>query len=149
MQVRQAMSPEPAVCTPTTGLQEVAQMMVEHDCGAIPVVESQDNRKPVGLVTDRDIACRAVAQGRNPLEMKAGDCMSTPVVTVGSETSLEDCSQLMEEKQVQRVVVVDEAGACRGIVAQADVAAHASEERTGNVVRSISEPTSAASAAPY
>lgn len=93
MQVKDLMTQDPACCTPDTNLQEVAQMMVEQDCGCIPVVESQETLKPVGVVTDRDITCRTVAQGRNPLEMTAGECMSGPVLTVTPETSLGYCSE--------------------------------------------------------
>src|SRR4051794_41186240 len=61
MQVREFMTGDPICCTRETGLPEVARMMVEHDCGAIPVVESRENRWPVGVITDRDITCRTVA----------------------------------------------------------------------------------------
>src|SRR5215208_6036341 len=69
MQVREIMTVDPICCTRETDLPEVARMMVEHDCGAIPVVESREDRRPVGVITDRDITCRAVAMRRNPLEM--------------------------------------------------------------------------------
>jgi CBS domain-containing protein len=75
MKAGDIMTPNPACCTPETGLREVAQMLVDHDCGAIPVVSDQQSRRPVGIVTDRDIACRAVAAGKNALELTASDCM--------------------------------------------------------------------------
>jgi CBS domain-containing protein len=96
--------------------------------------------KPVGVITDRDITCRSVAMGNNPLEMTAGDCMSSPCITVTPEMSVEDCCQVMEENQVRRVPVVDESGACCGIVAQADIAQHASKRETARVVKEISAP---------
>src|SRR4051794_29324542 len=65
MQVRDIMTADPICCTRETGLPEVARMMVEHDCGAVPVVESREDRRPVGIITDRDITCRAVAMRRN------------------------------------------------------------------------------------
>ncbi len=92
-------------------------MMVERDCGGIPVVDERQNMKPVGIVTDRDICCRTVGEGKNPLEMTAGDCMSSPCVTVTPEMSVENCCQVMAENKIRRVPVVDERGACRGIVA--------------------------------
>ena len=68
MKIREAMTPNPACCTPDTGLREVAEIFVEYDCGAVPVVESKESLRPLGIVTDRDIACRAIARGVNALE---------------------------------------------------------------------------------
>jgi CBS domain-containing protein len=140
MRVKHIMTKNPACCTLDTNLQEVARLMVEHDCGESPVVQSKQNMKLVGVITDRDITCRTVAEGKNPLEMTAGDCMSSPCITVTPEMSVEDCCQVMEANQVRRVPVVDESGACCGIVAQADIAQHASKRETGRVVREVSQP---------
>jgi CBS domain-containing protein len=118
--------------------------MVEHECGAIPVVESLDSMKPVGVVTDRDIVVRSVAEGKNPLEMTAGECMSSPSVTVRLETPLEDCRRTMEGHQIRRVPVVDEAGRCCGIVAQADIARKASARETAWLVKELSRSTETA-----
>jgi len=145
MQIREIMSGDPICCTRETGLPEVARMMAEHDCGAIPVVESREDRRPVGVITDRDITCRAVAMRRNPLEMTAGDCMTPAAITVRPEASLEECERLMEAKQIRRMVVVDERGGCCGMVAQADIARKASEHDLAEVVREVSRPMSAAS----
>jgi CBS domain-containing protein len=88
-----------------------------------------------------------VAEGKNPLEMTAGDCMSGPCVTVTPEMSVEDCCRVMEENQIRRVVVVDERGACCGIVAQADIAQHATKQETGEVVREVSRAAGSSSRA--
>ena len=112
--------------------------MVENDCGEIPVVDSKRTMRPVGVVTDRDIVVRCVAERQNPLEFKAGDIMSSPVVTVTPETTLEDVGNLMEEHQLRRVPVVDEGGAVCGIVAQADIAQHAPPREVAEVVREVS-----------
>jgi CBS domain-containing protein len=132
------MTTDPACCDPDTGLQDIARMMLDNDCGAIPVVEQG---KPVGIVSDRDIAVRAVAEGRNPLEMTAAEIMSAPVETVTEDTSVDDLFDLMEDKQIRRVVVVDEDGGVCGIVAQADIAEYAGDE-VAEVVQEISEPAS-------
>jgi len=145
MQVKDIMTKNPACCTPDTNLQEVARLMVELDCGESPVVQSNQSMKLVGVITDRDITCRTVAVGKNPLEMTAGDCMSSPCITVTSEMSVEDCCHVMEENQVRRVPVVDENGACCGIVAQADIAQHASKLETARVVKGVSRPNDSAS----
>jgi CBS domain-containing protein len=144
MQVKDVMTADPTCCTVDTSLEEVAQMMVECDCGCIPIIDNEDSMRPIGTVTDRDITIRAVAEGMNPLEMTAGDIMSSPVVTVTPETSIEECSRLMGENQVRRVVVVDNRGACCGMVAQADLALDASSRVTAEVVEKVSQPAGAA-----
>jgi len=147
MQVKQVMTPSPTCCVAETSLQEVAKMMVENDCGEIPVVDSNETKRPVGVVTDRDIVVRTLAQERNPLDLTANDCMSSPCVTVTEEMSIDDCSRVMEENKIRRVPVVDKVGAVCGIVALADLALRAKDSVAGDVVKEVSEPTTAASAA--
>jgi CBS domain-containing protein len=121
-------------------------MMVENDCGEIPVVDTF--HAPIGVVTDRDIICRTVAEGKNPLEMHAGDAMTTPCVTVRPESSLEKCCQTLEKNQIRRVPVVDESGALCGMVAQADIARHAPQTKTASVLKRLSQPSMAGVEAP-
>ncbi len=147
MQVKEVMTADPACCISETGLQEVAQMMIDHDCGEIPVVEDKQTKLPIGVITDRDIVCRTVARGLNPLDLTVADCMSKPCVTVTPDMSLEECSRILEENQIRRVPVVDAAGCCCGIVALADIALHAKKSAAGEVVKEVSQPTAAASAA--
>lgn len=144
MDVKSVMTADPAHCTRDTPLQQVARMMVEFDCGAIPVLDSHNGRNPIGVVTDRDIAVRLVAQGINPLDSRAGDCMTSPISTLTADSSLSDCCRLMESEQIRRVVVVDAHGRLCGMVALADVALVADERKAGAVVKEISEPASAA-----
>lgn len=141
MSISELMTKDPACCTPETNLRDVARMMVEHDCGEIPVVSSQSDRRPIGVVTDRDIVCRIVAEGKDTLQSTAKECMSSPVVTVTPGTSLEKCCQVMEEAQIRRVPVVDERGTCCGIVAQADIAKHAPERNTVELLKEVSRQT--------
>jgi CBS domain-containing protein len=141
MKVKEIMSKDPACCTRETSLQDVAVLMVEHDCGEIPVVDSMQSKRPVGVITDRDITVRSVALGKNPLELRARDCMSSPAVTVSPESGVDECCRLMEENQLRRIPVVDQSGCCCGIVSQADIARHASEDDAGEVVKEISEKT--------
>jgi CBS domain-containing protein len=145
MKVADVMTNELAVCEKRTPLQEVARMMVDCDCGEIPVVEDETSRRPIGVVTDRDIVVRAVAGGRNPLELTAADCMSAPALTVSPETSLKDCRRVMEEGQIRRVPVVDEEGSCCGIVALADLFRHGADKDASKIVKEVSrerQPTS-------
>ena len=146
MHLTELMTPDPACCTADTDLQTVAQMMVDCDCGAIPIVADMAGKRPVGIVTDRDITIRAVAQGRNPLSLTAGDVMTSELATVRTDESVEELLRQMEANQVRRMLIVDEEGALAGIVAQADVALYGhDEEATAEVVEEISQPTPAAS----
>ena len=140
MQVREIMTSDPACCTPDTTLREVARMMEQNDCGLIPVVESRETMRPVGTITDRDIAIRAVAAGNDANSMKAADIMTGGVASVTPEMSLEDTFDVMEEREIRRVLVVNERGRVCGIVAQADIVqSPAHPARTNKVIREISE----------
>jgi len=130
------MTADPQCCTAETPLNEVAKLMVENDCGEIPVIDH--DKKLIGVVTDRDIVCRVVAKGQNPAAMTAQDAMTEPVISVTEDSSLEDVLSLMEEHQIRRVPVVDASGACCGIVSQADVAMVAKESEVGEMVREVS-----------
>jgi CBS domain-containing protein len=147
MQVKDMMTADPACCTAETSLPEVARMMVGKDCGEIPVVDNTSSKVPIGVVTDRDIVCRTIANGLNPLDLTAADCMSKPTVTVKQDISLEECCRIMEEKLIRRVPVVDDRGSCVGIIALADIALHTGKNVAGHIVKEVSEPTSSASAA--
>jgi CBS domain-containing protein len=136
MKIQEIMTTNPACCEPDTNVAEVARLMVDNDCGEIPVL--RDGR-PVGVITDRDITARAVAARRNPLEMKASDLMSSPVITVSPSTDVDECCETMEEHQIRRVPVIDEDGTCCGMVSQADIAQHASARKTAQVVKKVSE----------
>jgi CBS domain-containing protein len=147
MQVKEVMTADPACCISETSLQEVAAMMVDHDCGEIPVVGDKETKQPIGVITDRDIVCRTVAQGLNPLDLSVADCMTQPCVTVTPDMSVEECSNIMELNKIRRVPVVDADGACCGIVALADIVINAKRKVAAEVVKEVSEPSAAASTA--
>ena len=138
--VHDVMTNTPAFCTPDTSLQDVARMMVQNDCGCIPVVETRETMIPMGTVTDRDIVIRAVAEGKNPLQLKAKDCISTPVVTVTQDSTLKNCCKIMEDYQIRRLVVVDEKGQCCGMVSQADIARTGEDKKIAEVLEEVSKP---------
>ena len=133
---RDVMTPSPACCTPTMTLDQVAKLMVHNDCGEIPVVDGSD--QPIGVITDRDIVTRVVAEGKNPVGYTAEQFMSQPVVTVNVNMPLDEVMATMERHQIRRVPVVDEQGSCAGIIAQADLAWNGEERQVAELVREVS-----------
>lgn len=138
MTVSRVMTESPACCTPNSSLTEVARLMVDNDCGEIPVVEDMLSRKLVGVITDRDIATRIVAAGKNSADAKASDCMTTPCVSVAGDATLETCCQVMESNKIRRVPVVNDKDGVIGIVSLADVVRSANASTTAAVVREVS-----------
>lgn len=132
------MTEYPAVCTPATPLTEVARLMVDWDCGAIPVVEEEGSRRPVGILTDRDIVVRTLAENRNPMQLTAGECMTPVTITAPDTATVFECIDLMQDNQIRRLVVVDEDGSLVGIVAQADIALELSPDQTQELVGEVS-----------
>lgn len=137
--ITSVMTAGPASCTADTGLQQVAQLMIDNDCGLIPVVDA--GGKPVGTVTDRDITVRIVAAGKDAASATAADAMSTPVRTVDTATSLYDATCLMEAEKIRRVVVVDADGRLAGVAAIADLALAGKDQATAQVVKEVSAPS--------
>lgn len=140
--VRDLMSANPATCTPDTTIRELAEMMVDFDCGAIPVLRSDDDETPIGVVTDRDIVCRLIAEDLDPLQSVARDCMTTPAVTVSCAADLKEARDLMSRNKIRRVVAVEDDGACRGVISLSDIVRALGDV---DVVREVSEPTEEAS----
>jgi CBS domain-containing protein len=140
MTVRSLMTSDPSCCTTETSLKDVAEMMVGCDCGAIPVIERQDLRKVVGVVTDRDIVCRTVANGQNPVTLTAAAVMTSPAVIVMDRDDVDEVIRVMETHRIRRVPVVDQNGDICGIVSLADIARHDSKKQAGELVREVSTP---------
>ena len=139
MKVKEIMTPAPACCNENSSLEEVARTMVGRDCGSVPVLGG-DGRTLAGMITDRDMVVRGIAEGRNPQTLRARDAMTSPAISIREDASLDDCTDLMEANKVRRMPVVDAAGAVIGIVAQADVARCASRKEAGELVRDVSTP---------
>jgi CBS domain-containing protein len=140
MKAQDLMTTQPACCTPSTTVREAAQLMRDHDCGCIPVVEGESMRL-VGVLTDRDIACRCVAEGKNP-DTTVRDIMTTNPQSAHLEDDIAAVEQIMIEARVRRVPVVDARECCVGMIAQADLALNhqaASDQEVGHVVERISE----------
>jgi CBS domain-containing protein len=141
MKARDVMTKCPTCATPDARLEAIARMMIQCDCGAIPIV-SEESGLPLGMVTDRDIVVRTIADGLDPLVLTARDCMTTPAVSVSEEEDLGDVVDLLERRQIRRAIVVDQNGALSGIISLADIAPHASKRKGGELLREVSVPLS-------
>lgn len=138
MTVKEIMTKDPIVCTPQTSLREVARAMCDYNIGEIPIVDAEESMKPLGVITDRDITCRSVAAGKNPMELEAAECMTSPAVTVTPDTDLARCREILAKEQLRRLPVVDRDGRVCGIVSQADIALRCDPKEAGEVVREVS-----------
>ena len=119
MLIKDAMTVAPVCCSPNDKLDSVAQLMAEHDCGFIPVCDSSEL---VGVVTDRDITCRAVAAGNVPAAVRIEEVMTKPVYTIRPDDDVQAAIELMEAKQVRRLPVVDDRNKVVGVIAPSDLA---------------------------
>jgi CBS domain-containing protein len=135
-QIRDLMTENPSTCEPNMPVTEVAKVMARENVGPIPVVEGG---RLVGLVTDRDLVVRVLAEGRDPEQTTVGEVATSSVETVSPEANLDEALRIMARNQVRRLPVVED-DRLVGIVAQADVARHADEVKTGEVVEEISKP---------
>jgi CBS domain-containing protein len=136
--VRDAMTPGVRSVAPSDSVTKAAQAMKEEDVGSLPVVEGE---RVVGIVTDRDIVVRAVAQGVDPQTLTIGDVASSDLVTVEPDDDLDEALAQMARHRIRRLPVVEN-GRLVGVVAQADVALEAKEKDAGEMLADISTPAS-------
>lgn len=129
------MTPDPTTVEPGTTAQEAARIMKSEDVGSLPVVEGG---RLEGMVTDRDLAIRVLAEGASADTAVAG-IASRNLATIDPEQSLEEAARLMAEHQIRRLPVVEEDGKLVGILAQADVAQTGNDSLTGDLVQQISK----------
>lgn len=134
--VQELMTSNPKTIESGGTVTEAAKLMRDEDTGVIPIVEGD---RLVGTITDRDIAIRVVAEGKDPQTTNVGEIASRDLVTVDPQQDLDEALRLMAQHQVRRLPVVEEDGKLVGILAQADVAREATPEQTGRVVEEISE----------
>ena len=133
---RDVMTTNPVCCTTSTTLDQVARMMAQNNCGEIPVIDIAEH--PVGVITDRDIVCRVVADGKNPTAYTTEKYMSQPAITVSEDTPIGEVIETMEANQIRRVPVVDGDGCCTGMIAQADIALKGGTRQVAELVREVS-----------
>jgi CBS domain-containing protein len=138
---RDVMTKDPVCCLTTDTVYEAARLMRVHDAGSLPVVSEEDLKTLAGIVTDRDLALRVIAERRDPDGTRVEEIMTAEVATCLPEARLEQVLEEMERRQVRRIPVVDNRGRVVGIVAQADIALRVPEPaRTAEVVQEISRP---------
>lgn len=134
--IRDVMTASPSTVEPNSTVVEAARVMKQTDAGVVPVTE---NGRLAGMVTDRDIAIRVVAEGKDAGTTKVGEIASTDLVTVDPQQDLDEALRLMAQHKVRRLAVVEEDGRLVGVLAQADVARTGHDAQTGQVVQEISE----------
>jgi CBS domain-containing protein len=134
--IRDVMTSNPCAIDAEKPVAYAAKMMRDEDVGLAPIVEGE---RLVGTLTDRDIAIRVVAEGRDPESTPVRDVASTDLLTVDPQQDLDEAVRLMAQHQVRRIPVVEEDGRLVGVVAQADVARQADDRQTGEVVERISQ----------
>jgi CBS domain-containing protein len=140
LKCKDVMTGNPVFCVPEETVEHAARLMRDHDIGSIPVVQSRENRTLVGIVTDRDLTIKVLADARDPRSARAEEMMSRDPVSCREEDSVEKAMRAMADHQVRRIPIVDARTRLVGIIAQADVATRlGDEESTGEVVEEISK----------
>jgi CBS domain-containing protein len=137
----EVMTKDPTCCLPSDTVNKAAQVMKDENVGPVPVIESVETKKLIGIVTDRDLALKVVAEGRDPRSTVVGDVMTRQLVTCRADDDLQKALDAMAEHQIRRIPIVNGGGRIVGIIAQADVATRVEErEKTAEVVKEISKP---------
>ena len=137
---KDVMTRNPVSARPEDTVASVARLMKENDIGPVPIVESQKSKRLVGIVTDRDLALKVVAEGRDPETTPVKQVMTTSVITCRGDDDIETALDAMSTQQLRRIPVVDDGNMLLGIIAQADIATRMNEpEKTAEVVKDISE----------
>jgi CBS domain-containing protein len=140
MKCSELMTKDPSCCLPTDTVFDAAQLMKSEDVGPIPIVNDKQTKKLAGIVTDRDLALKVVAEGLDPKQTKIEEVMTTGVQTCNPDDDVSNVLKLMEHHHVRRIPIVDDQDRLVGIIAQADVATRIDEaEKTHEVVEEISK----------
>ena len=140
MTVKDIMTPDPSSCLPSDSVAIAAQIMKRNDVGPVLVVSDHNEKRLIGIVTDRDLALKVIAEGRDPHTTRVDEVMSLNPISMREDEDTHRALQLMANHQIRRIPIVDQDNRLSGIVAQADMALHEDEEEVGRVVEHISEP---------
>jgi CBS domain-containing protein len=141
MKIHDIMTREPSCVTPDATVREAAQLMKSEDVGIVPVIDGQGSKTLVGVITDRDIAIRCIAEGRDA-NARVRDCMTAnKVATCRENDDVDRAMDAMRTEQVRRIPIVDERGSLVGIVAQADIVRKTrNDAKSENTIEEISQP---------
>jgi CBS domain-containing protein len=143
MKIKHVMTKDPTSCVPSDTTQHAASIMRDEDAGVVPVIENEQSRKVVGIVTDRDLCMNVVAEGRDPRATQVHECMTATVVSCAPQDSVDKATELMRQNQIRRIPVVDEQHRLVGIVAMADIVGRANVRttETHETLKTVSAPT--------
>jgi len=141
MKIREIMSRDPACCLVSDTAQTVAKILSERNIGSMPVVATREERKLVGMITDRDLCCSVIAQGMDPKTTQIEKVVTLSAFTCRDGENVEACERLMQEHQIRRIPIVDAENRVVGIVSQADLALNDKPERVSKTVAEISKPS--------
>lgn len=144
--LKDVMSTEVSFATPETSLADVAKMMVHVNCGEIPVVNNETEKSILGVITDRDIVCRTLGVGKNPMKLIAQDCMTTQVVTANKEASISEGIEIMKSNKIRRIPIVDDNKNLCGIVSLADLVGEGDTNQTMEMIQEVSHSSQSPSA---
>lgn len=137
---REIMTQDLVYCWPEDPVSKVAQLMKKEDIGPVLIVDNEQSRKLIGIVTDRDLALKVVAEGRDPKTTNVETVMTRKLVTCRADDDIESAMKAMAQYQLRRIPVVDDHMKLVGIISQADVATRVDEpEKTAEVVKEISQ----------
>ena len=140
MNCSEVMTDNPVCCLSTDLVSQAARLMRREDVGPVPVINDDRTRQLIGIVTDRDLAIKVVAESRDSNRTTVGDVMTSTIVVCRASEDVSSAIKAMEEHQIRRVPVIDDEGRIVGIISQADVATRISEpQRIAEVVHEISQ----------
>ena len=146
MKCSEIMTKDPVCCLPSDTVNKAAQLMKTENVGPIPVVADQDSKRLIGIVTDRDLALKVVAEAKDAKSTMVDDVMTTGVVACRADDNLQNALKAMEEHQVRRIPIIDDNDRVIGIIAQADIATRINQpKKTAEVVEGISKTNAAGS----
>ena len=140
MKCNEVMTKDPVFCLPDDSVLKASQLLKTHDIGSVPVVESEENKVVVGMLTDRDIALKVVSEGRDAETALVKDVMTGQVITCGAEDEMQVALDLMARHQLRRLPVVDAEDKLAGIIAQADLATRMDQPvKTAETLKEVSQ----------
>jgi CBS domain-containing protein len=136
------MTPNPICCLPTDSVKKVAEIMLRENLGPIPVIDNDQSRKVIGILTDRDLVLKIIAEGCDAEKTKVESVMTRRVISCRADDDVQKAIDSMSEHQLRRVIVVDKVNKILGIISQADVATRANEpQKTAEMVKDVSQAT--------